>query len=152
MNDTKLQQVLATFVWKRAGGRRNTIYHILIVTNINFVGKENHSTRRKMILTIFYHHQAKRGASKDADFLLSLSSQQPGVWGMICLIYLWRLWARAIHHNYGTGVRWWTLGTSLSLEIQSPVLLSDHNIDTMVNIPFLWITGKHVTDVTILML
>ena len=78
MNDTKLQQVLATFVWKRAGGRRNTIYHILIVTNINFVGKENHSTRRKMILTIFYH-QAKRGASKDADFLLSLSSQQPGV-------------------------------------------------------------------------
>ena len=33
-----------------------SIYHILIVTNINFVGKENHSTRRKMILTIFYHH------------------------------------------------------------------------------------------------
>ena len=48
------------------GGPRNTIYHILIVTNINFVGKENHSTRRKMILTIFYH-QAKRGASKDGD-------------------------------------------------------------------------------------
>ena len=81
MNDiksTKLQQVLATFVWKRAGGRRNTIYHILIVTNINFVGKENHSTRRKMILTIFYHHQAKRGASKDADSLLS-PERRPGV-------------------------------------------------------------------------
>ena len=45
-----------------------TIYHILIVTNINFVGKENHSTRRKMILTIFYHHV--KGNFKDGKMTL----------------------------------------------------------------------------------
>ena len=67
---------------------------------------------------------------------LTLSPERrPGVWGMICLIYLWRLWAAAIHHNYAGPVSRWprARGTSLSQDTVTRPLY--HNIDRMVNNP-----------------
>ena len=79
------------------------------------MGKENHSTRRKMILTIFYH-QAKRGASKDADSLLSPELRDD-------LFNLSRrLCARPIHHNYAGPVSQWRPWGPHCHEIQLPDL------------------------------
>ena len=103
----------------------------------------------------YFITKQKGGASKDAELTLCSPSPRPGVWGMICLIYLWRLWAWAIHHNYAGLVSGWrTLGTSLSLEIQSPVLLikSQHwyngqwfvfmNYQVLYNTPYLFLVTK----------